>query len=505
MEEYWEPSHNPTQKRAYSSIARFVLVYGGKGSGKTRVGLDALIRHCYDEEDALALIIAPSIRTGKEGVFDDLENVLDLWKNGNKDKDGVRIDDGMGIEYTVPLQDPQTKDRIIKITNRYGGESKVLLVSIPHVSMVQKRMKALSPSFVYVDEITELEGHEYFTYVVFQLGRRRNINGPQQYYASCNPEGPSNWVYHIFFEKCVNESGNRNPDFEAYRIPIQENYHNLPTNYYEKQIEPNLKDETDRARLLEGRWVDRPSGDAIFLNYFKPNLHIRPNFGTEEHRRGMGLEPHAGIPIFVGYDPGPNNYCVTFLQMIPTKDGKIVWIVFDELIMVGEHRPDFYVAAEVLKKMDFWNERKKGACQFIHIADQSAFSHLRHDGNYDATRMKTLTKGRISMRPFSPSDKDSKGSVAARISMIRNMLANESLFISATCPRTIESIRLLASEKQKNDKYDDMAGLKPKRSPYLHPFDSLSYPIFYTQLMPSAFVPQVASKTTGVFRAGGGR
>lgn len=508
--DYWEPIHNPTQKQAYNSSALFLLVYGGRASGKTRICLDALVRHCYDEDDALAIILSPSIRQGKEGVFDDLEAILDIWKNGNKEmidgiETGSRIDEGMGLDYTPPALDPQTKDRVIYITNRHGTRSKVLLVSIPHHSMVKKRMKALSPSFVYVDEIAELESASYFRDVVYQLCRRKNINGPQQYYASCNPEGPSHWVYNIFFERCIDADGNRNPDYEVYHIPIQENYHNLPPGYYEKQIAPNLVDETDRARLLEGRWVDRPSGDSIFKDYFRPD-HIRPNLGTKEHREGYGLNPWPNQPIFCGYDPGARNYCITFLQMIPVKDGKIVWIVFDELIFVGEGRPDTYVADAVLKKMDFWKAKLNGNCQFVHVADQSAFTHLRGDGNFDATRMKFLTKGRVVMRPFLTVERgsDSKGSVAARIGMIRNLLRSDCLFISATCPRTIEAVKLLASEKTKEGKYDDMAGLKPKRSIYLHPFDSLSYPIFYTQLVPAAFVPQTAQNGGGVFRAGRG-
>lgn len=480
-------------------------MYGEKGSGKSTGGVHALIRHCYDEDNALALVIAPQIRTGKEGVFYELENTLDIWKNGNMDPDGNRIDEGMGIEYTAPSLDPQTKDRYLYIYNRHGGKSKVVLISIPYEESVAKRMKALSPSFVYVDEITELEGKSYFTYVVAQLGRRKRIRGPQQFYASCNPEGPSHWVYEVFFIDCIDEeTGARDSKYEVYHIPISENIQNLPKGYLER-LKRTLKDTTDRIRLIDGRWIDRPSGDAIFKDYFVPDIHVRPSLGSESHIRGEGLMPHRGIPIIVGYDPGPTNYCISFEQAIPVKDRGNIWMVFDELVFVGEGRPDFYIAQRLVEKMDFWEKQTAGSCLFTHIADQSALTHKRNDGSYDATRMKTLTGGRVVMRSFAE-NVDKRGSVPARIGMVRSLLANNSLFVSARCPKHIEALRLLSSKKQKAGEYDDMAGLIPKRSPYLHPFDSMSYPMYHSQLFPSSFVLQVEepSKSSNVFIAGRG-
>lgn len=504
----WEPLLNPTQRQAYDSIARFVLTYGGRGSGKTVVGLHAMVRHCYDEENALALVIAPAKRTGKIGVIGDLEGVLDIWKNGNRDKDGNRVDTGMGLEYTEPYLDPNTKDTTIEITNIHGGRSTIILISIPYPSQVSRRMKAMSPSFVYFDEITETDGDEYFAGISQQLGRRKKyeIKGPQQFYASCNPEGPSHWVFDVYFVRCVDKDGTRDPKFNVFHIPIEENRHNLPDGYYEGQVLPTLKDDIDFRRLIKGEWVDRPSGDAIFKDYYSPELHVRPPLNSPQHLQGMGIVPHRGIPIILGYDPGPNNYCITIMQMVPHKDGAVTWLVIDELNFVGEHRPDFYVAKKLMEKLEFWEKFTANTCTFVHIADQSAFTHQRSDGNYDATRMRTLTNSKVVMRPFS-STHNTKGSVASRIGMVRALFANNSLFISATCTKMHDAMRLIASKKPRPGEYDDMAGLTPKRSPYLHPFDSMSYPIFYSQLYPQAFIVQtdsVEGEGDGAFRAGRG-
>lgn len=504
----WYLHLNPTQQKIFDSAAEFILAYGEKGSGKSIGCLHALIRHCYEEKEALALILAPQIRTGKEGVMYDLMWCLDIWRNGNwADREQTkRRDDGIGLEYTEPSLDPQTKDRIVYIANRHGGWSKVVLVSIPYAEVVEKRMKSLSPSFVYADELTELDSKDFFTYVAQQLGRRRGIVGPQQYVASCNPEGPSHWVYEVFWLDCLDpETEVRDPAYEAYHVPIQENYDNLPPGYVEK-LNKLYKDPTDIERLLKGRWIDRPSGQAIFKPYFRQELHVKGDL-----RNGEGLIPFPGIPIVVTYDPGPMNYSIHFEQMVPTKT-KVIWNVIDELNYVGQFTPDHLIVRDVLRRMEYWNSNfMNGQAPFIHIADATAFTHRRHDGTYDATRLRDISKAQtngqtiIKVRSAIPPGHDAKLSVPARVQMIVTMFLAETLFISAMCPKTIEMVRLLVSQTGKEGKYDENLSLTPKRSPYLHPFDSMSYGPYYFSLMPAHFAIQTAEvETGGVFRAGRG-
>lgn len=104
------PDLNTTQKKIFDDSAGFILGYGEKGSGKTIGFAHKLTRHLYEEENALVLIIAPSIRTGSEGIWHDLDTlVLPLWE------------EGIGLEYTEAKLDPNTKDRHRWIRNRFGG------------------------------------------------------------------------------------------------------------------------------------------------------------------------------------------------------------------------------------------------------------------------------------------------------------------------------------------------------------------------------------------------
>ena len=161
----WHPDLNPTQKTIFEDTSKFILAYGEKGSGKTLGLLFKLVRHCYENQNALAIVVSPSIRTGKEGVLHDLETiVLPQWG------------EGIGLEYTQSKLDPNTKDRHLWIGNRYNGWSKVLLISIPYADAVEPRIKGMSPSFLYVDELTNCHGREYFLYPAAQLNRGSSAN-----------------------------------------------------------------------------------------------------------------------------------------------------------------------------------------------------------------------------------------------------------------------------------------------------------------------------------------
>ena len=498
--EPWAPKLNPTQQKVFDCTAKYVFAYGEKYSGKTIGCTHALVRHCYEEANALALIIAPAIRSGKEGVLADLAWILDIWRNGNwTDRtQTARADNGIGLSYTEAALDSNTKDRVVFIGNQHGGWSKVILVSMPYEEVVSKRMKAISPSFVYADEFTELGGPAYFTDVAMQVGRRRMVTGRQQYYASMNPEGPSHWAYKIMYEDCVDQkTGKRNPDYAVIHVPIVENIKNQPPGYVEGLYDLFKKDPTKEARLVRGEWIDRPSGDAIFKNDYRPEIHVRPALGTPEQLRGDKLLPIPGLPMIGSYDPGPANYSVHFLQMIPVRNRGPMWIVFDELNFVGEYTPDYVVVPKVMDLMDEWEHFAGVQVSWAHIAPDDAFNTMRQDGSYDATQMLKLSKNRIRFRPCP----QPKQSVPSRVSMVKNLFLSDSLFISAKCKKTQDMLRLLTSLKVKDGEYDEFVGLRPKRSPYIHPFDSMTYAPYYFQMNPSAFAINTGP-TPGVFRAG---
>jgi LAGLIDADG-like domain/Phage terminase large subunit len=430
-----------------------------------------IIRHCYEVDNALALVITPMIRTGNEGIWYDLETlILPAWR------------EGMGLEYTNSRLDPLTKDRHRWIRNRHNGWSKILLMSIPHASQVQQRIKGPAPSFIYVDELTECDGVDYWKFTAAQLGRRRmgeaDKDIPQQFTASCNPKGPSNWVYQEFFLNCVDQqTGKRDPKFAVYHVPIGENLHRLPRGYIERLHSLFKNDPTEWKRLIEGEWIDMPTGEGLFKGYYNPNIHVKG-----ELQKFTGLEPKPRFPIYVGYDIGQMWQGITFLQCIPTRN-KNVWIIFDECDHLKERVIYKMLALEVIERMRYWRRRIQFPFEYCHIADESALNQWRPggEGGYDAWEFekefnkvlaefgKINASGNVEPAKILGCPKGS-GSVAARVRLIQSMLYQDMLYVSAQCENTVGCLANLESDK------DDAT--KPKRSKWVHKFDSLSYPIF---------------------------
>lgn len=466
----WYPNLNPTQDDIFNDPADNVLGHGEKGSGKTIGFAHKIVRHCYENDNALALIIAPSMRTGNEGIWHDLDTlVLPAWRDGNRDESGKLIDEGIGLEYTASKLDPNTKDRHRWIRNKHGGWSKLLLMSIMYASQVESRVKGPAPSLVYIDEVTNCEGVEYYTYTSAQLGRRRGIVGPQQFLASCNPKGPSHWVYKLFFEQMKGD-----PAYSVYHVPIAENLKWLPPGYYDRLAKTFKSDPVETARLMRGEWIDRPTGDGLFKEYYNEGVHLKGSLV-----KGLGLKPLPGFPILVGYDLGQVYSSVTFLQAIPTKDGKVLWIVFDEVDSLNQKILYKSLAWQVIERMRYWRKLIGYEFHYEHIADNTAVNQWRPGhGSYDArdfeVEFNKVSKEFGGRKMKIRGCPKGAGSVAARVRTLQGKLYQEELFVSATCPNAHEMMLYLEADKDNPE--------NPKRSKFLHKFDSMTYPMLATEM-----------------------
>lgn len=485
-------------------------------SGKSIGFLHKIVKHCYEEWNALVLIITPSVRTGQEGVGQDLDTlVLPHWKDGTL-VDGVQTYPGMGLEYRPGRMDPSTKDRHWWVGNKYGGWSKILLISIPYAEAIEARIKGPAPSMVYIDELTNCSSRDYFTYTHAQINRRRNITGVQHWMASCNPEGPTHWVFKMFWEEfkegseaCqrllddnqkisfrkwpkdkVEPGISRDSRVSVYHVPFRENEHRLPKQYA-TSLRANLaSDPVLYDRLVNGQWVDRPSGDSIFCNNYGDDRHL---IGSLKEK--TGLAPSPGFPIVMGYDPGSVNPCIAFGQDLPTAGGD-TWILFDEVAVIQQKIPLRLVVRAILVKMQYWCDVVGYRFSFTHISDSSAFNQYRNNtGSYDVLDIERISKEIIDAEPHKFKDlvpirmiecPKPPGSVEQRVRIVRDMLdrPNE-FFLSAACAFSRETFMKLESEKIPNGgKFNPSLPFTPKkdRRGHIHMFDALSYPIYYYRL-----------------------
>lgn len=492
----WRPALSPKQQEAFDSTARFLLCHGEKGTGKSIGLLHKLVRHCYENENALALILVrvKSMAT-KGGAWDKLQHhVLPRWKYGNLDRENKRIDDGLGIEYTDVKFDSQHNE-FIWVENAHGGWSMVVLVSAPHAKQLRDRIRGYEPSIVFVDELTSCDSVEYLRAVAAQVGRRENISGPQQYMAACNPEGPSHWVYKVWWEEAYNPKTDQwDSDYHKIHVPMSDNRENLPPGYVEGLEKLYKSDPVEAARMLKGEWVDRPSGQALFLNVFFEAVHVRPTPPTMER-----LLPVREFPICIGMDPGAVNNAFILMQYLPVEND-MKWLVFDEMVTIDRRIRYGLLVRSLFKRLKFWNEQMEHQFSFSYVADNSAFNQYRaasgsydvldfereaNDGEHPLHKQLGLPRMKVVAAP------KFAGSVKARTRMVMDLLGAEQIVVSAGCPRVIEMFKFLESEAQPdNNSYDADLALTPRRSRHLHVYDAMCNPILAGRLQPQLLAPR---------------
>jgi len=461
----WLPSLTITQRKIFDDPSKYILAYGERGSGKTySLGGHKLVRHCYENFNALALIIV-GVRSQATmgGVWHKLQvEILPEWV------------EGIGLVHTDERQDTQ-KNLYIDIENRFGGHSRICLISIPYGAFIKDRIKGFEPSLIFVDELTNLDTDDYFNAVVQQLGRRQGIHGPQQYLAACNPDGPSHWVYKRFFQDPLDEDGNWNNDYAVYHVKIEDNIDNLPKGYYDRIQEAVKSDPIEEARMVRGEWIDRPAGNAIFGPYFNKELHVR---GDSKN----GILPHKEFPVTIGWDPGSVNNACIFMQGLPGQD-KTIWTVFDEFVTIDKKLPYTTLIPLVMRKMAYWNRTMDHKFNYIHVSDNSAFNQFRaKTGSYDVRDIEEISRSKADTFKLSPIRMKAapkfSGSVESRVRITIAKLQAEEFLVSAQCSSILKMFQNLISEKQ-GKTYDPNIAFKPKRSRYVHPFDAMSYVLLY--------------------------
>lgn len=480
----WRPRRNPTQLKAARSPARFKLYYGERGTGKTRGALDEMVEHCFLEEYGLGILVVRYASQAKGGgAWDELwqhQNcVLDTWRNGNMNREGERLDEGIGMEWIPPVYDAQTHIPSIFLKNRFGAWSEINMISLPVTKQVMDKIKGKQPSFVVVDEAQTLADEDYFKFVVQQVGRRRGIRGMQKVIYCANPKGPTHWLYRHFIGTdsliADEETGQKIPDKNkaVFHIPFQENKHNVPDEYYANLLTAVSNDPIERRRNLKGEWVDRVDGAALFPGFGE-------NFVRGDRALGIGYLPTKDVTCILSYDLGAPNSSISWLQIVWAMSKRYL-SYFDESDYVDcGYIPYTVIVPQLIDRMMFWEEMCGGPLRWEHISDDSAFNQWRaKDGSFDAADVEDISRkyvlekglpGRFIIKMKAAPK--GKGSIAARTRMLRDAIAADELRVSGACNKTIGMFLELPE--------DPDAPCHPKdERKNIHRFSSATYGPFY--------------------------
>lgn len=499
----WSPSLTPTQQRLFDSETRYILAWSEKGSGKTWGVLHKLVRHCYENQDAEAVIIIPVLSMAtRGGAWHKLQfQILPAWRDGNRDKEGNLTDDGLGIQFSDVKSDKQHE--YIWIENMHGGWSKVVLVSAPHADQLKERIKGFEPSFVFVDELTSCKNSNYFHSVAAQIGRRPGTQTVQQYVGATNPEGPSHWVHKVFFEDPVSdETGEWDMDYEHIYFPSDENVANMKEGYFEGLAKLWKNDPIEAARMVGGQWIDKPSGEGLFAGIYNPQLHIHPLLPGGQPDVRSRIMPVEGNTMIIGLDPGSVYNSFSFLQRLKV-DGRIKWVVFDEIVITRKRIPYPVLIPIIMRRIVWWRTVVGPNLPMVWVSDSSAFNQYRAaTGSFDVLDLEKaynaqrerygLEQIKIKQAP------KANGSKPERTRLLQNALAQDEIIISSTCSKHRRMLEMQESEKQKpGEPHDPTRALTPARSDWIHVLDSLTYPMLLESVNSAALIaprsPQIMS------------
>lgn len=487
----WRPRLNPKQRQGMLSRCAFKLLHGPRASGKSVGALHELVEHAFLNPDALCVIAVKEVAMGTDGGAWQklLLDVLPVWAHGNQEPLNIKVngkwernpnfgrptDEGIGIAYKEGF-DAQTHRPLIWIQNRFGGWSKVILISLPVSGQVQSKIKGKEPSFIFVDEAQTLEDSGYFTFLVQQLGRAARCLTEQIIVYACNPDAPEHWVYKKFFLDPVNEeTGEWNPDYLTLQIPFEENIENVALTYYNKLIEATRNDPIEKARMIDGIWIAKPLGKAIFGGSVVEGHFIG------DAAKNRGLSPVPNHPVIISYDLGAAHSSLHFIQIVPVLKRERPWkLILEELNFVGTYMKYSALVPILIKRMQYFEELNGGPLKWVHISDNSAFNQYRaKDGSYDCWDVENISKSYVEKHKLDPrfiikmiECPKGPGSIEARVRLLIDYLEDDEIRLSATCVKTREMMMNLVA--------DDRHAYKPKESsPLVHPFDSLTYGLLY--------------------------
>lgn len=533
----WRPFHSPTQAEIFNDQTRVVGACAEKGTGKSIVFADKIIAHCQQEWDALAVIVGNSHRALAEGICHDLVTFsLPRWRDGNREplynedakgnlienpKAGELMDEGIGLEFTGWKCDPNNKDLYLKIRNQFGGWSRIRVIAIPYGEQVQSRVTNLNASLFYLEEATRCDTEAYFKYPSLQIGRRRGIKGRQQFLFSCNPDDPEHWVHVWMYKTAVvaktapGREWPKDPEKPGirrslkvafYYLSFEENRRNIPKEYRDDLLESLMSDPIERDRLVHGKWVARPAGDALFKEQFSEGVHMK---GTVDERPGdrkvvKGLEPIPGYPIIIGMDWGSRSVGLVFKQIIESEDGPFD-VTFDSISYYQEMHKTRALARAILEKMRYWNEwlrRERGEydaegeivdvtaplsrwCWWFITGDDATTNWNPNSGSIHARDLSDAMQEILTEEPQrylgieAPAIKGCprpKDSVGKRTDIMAEALMSEMVVVSAWC----EDVRGMLYHLPR-DKENPSHPAKGNR--WIHIFDGWSYPNYYRRFM----------------------
>lgn len=484
----WMPELFDRQLPVFNSRARSLLVSGPRKSGKTWAVLHKLVRHMWETNGARLAMFSRTLKNSKEaGTWADLHTIiLPEWINAN-----------IGLKYTtfnvdgVPgfKVDGQTRTPRFRIRNAWGGESEAMLFSLDFDGDVESKLKEQRFSMIYFSELSKFRDRRILSVALPQLRMPHLKMDEQMWIADTNPseEGEGSWIYEVWYverNQTYEQYAERNKErgrpvmsesaFDGFKAGLQlieimpEQNPYLDPRELEELKATYSYDEGLYARYVLGKWV---YGDGDQSRHFRAAFlakHIVGNCDDQDENNWILAMPHPNAyELITGWDLGDRNHAAVLLDK-EFANGKSVFVVLDELESIGEEvsNEEFTVAFMQLVKNI---EEQTGRVYDLERAwsDRSSIERYSATGDtFPYLQVYAASEERIFLRGVPKA----KGSVRARVKLIKQLLKQDRLLVSAHC----KAVKRMFKELKKGSTEVNYVVQDENK----HIFDALSYPIF---------------------------
>lgn len=479
---FWLPNLSPKQFDILNNYCRYLLISGPRRSGKTIGVLHKLLRHAYDVKGARVIIIAKNIKLAKEGgPWDDLLNiVIPEWVRNN-----------ILTLVTPPKLDAQTRSLYCEVSNRYGGVTRIYLGSLEYDDDAEKLLKGRKFSLIYIIEATNFKKRSLLDTAI-QCLRVGEPAHARQIILDCNPadEGENHWLYKVFWRERLSDEMPEQHKTDRQKQSYKEFQKSLglievfiPDNNFLSEQEVNelyaqySYDPDILARNFYGKWVTS-TNEGYFSLHFKQDVHVLGNIMRQNRDDWeIILPPDDTDTLFNAWDLGDKYSVTVFASKERDSKNQGVYSVLDEVVVENDYvKLEDYVKAcyAIVSK---WEDHLGRALTWYSHSDTSSFFKKLSAQNHEAALIQEMSQRLVKERGDSPTRvitlrpvRKFSGSVDYGIKLMKRLLHENRLFISANCIHTIQMFKSFKPERAR--------GTGVERVPdneFTHKFDALRY------------------------------
>jgi len=489
----WRPPLFDKQFEVLYNRDRFLLVSGGRKTGKSIAICHKICAHLWNTNGAKVGLFTTSYKVATDGGSwtDLIEYAIPLWREnvGNSTEPGD--DPDAVFEYTTFVRgakddegnpvgstklDAKSRTPFFRIRNRFGGESECRLFSIDNENEIAAKTKQLRFSAIWVIELSTFKTRNIFNFTTLNL-RAHGVKYEDHFWISdTNPalEGEDHWAWQLFYRDRTD------PDYPTRqnKLPVEEaREFQKRLGLIEIQLNDNVKlEHRERVDLIasyesappeeyeiyvEGKWPK--SGGRrleLFSDLIIPPIHFPP---------GKLAVDRSTETLASGWDLGSVNSAIVILDIVV--DHGIPYVcVLEEIVYIKTEISTKDITLEALARMDQINEhyKKKWFPTFPgflwrHWSDTSSTD--RYNPAYDsvdAAMIFKVTEGQIELVGVSKADH----TVEDDVKLVRMLLREKRLFVGNNCPNVKRSLQEIRRGTNK---------IVDPKDPLKHCFDALRY------------------------------